>query len=132
MAPVAVLQTPGGCRGGEAFERALDKTARLWEADSGKLLAAFQGHTDRVMSAVFSADGETLALGSCLNIQYLRCDPKASGIRNRVEPARESRAIDRSPAKRHGQRGKILGAGSPRIVSHHFPAKQPVMTPCGI
>ena len=34
-----------------------DKTARLWEADSGKLLATFQGHTDSVISAVFSPDG---------------------------------------------------------------------------
>jgi WD40 repeat protein len=25
-----------------------DKTARLWEAESGKLLATFQGHTDAV------------------------------------------------------------------------------------
>ena len=34
-----------------------DKTARLWEAESGKLLATFQGHTDTVNSAVFSPDG---------------------------------------------------------------------------
>ena len=34
-----------------------DKIARLWEADSGKLLATFQGHTDGVRSAVFSPDG---------------------------------------------------------------------------
>jgi hypothetical protein len=34
-----------------------DKTARLWEAESGRLLATFQGHTDTVWSAVFSPDG---------------------------------------------------------------------------
>ena len=31
-----------------------DSTARLWEADSGKLLATFQGHAGSVRSAVFS------------------------------------------------------------------------------
>ena len=45
---------------------------------------------------------------------------QADGIRNRVEPAREGRTIDRSPAEREGQRRKILGARW-RIVSHHFP-----------
>jgi len=44
---------------------------------------------------------------------------QADGIRNRVEPAREGRAIDGSPAERHGQRRKILGARR-RIVPHHF------------
>ena len=34
-----------------------DSTARLWKAESGKLLAAFQSHTSRVSSAIFSADG---------------------------------------------------------------------------
>jgi WD40 repeat protein len=33
-----------------------EKTARLWKADSGSLLATFQGHDD-VQSAAFSADG---------------------------------------------------------------------------
>ena len=32
-------------------------TALLWEADSGRLVATFQGHTRPVTSAVFSADG---------------------------------------------------------------------------
>ena len=31
-----------------------DGTARLWEAESGKLLVTFQGHTDRVTTAVSS------------------------------------------------------------------------------
>jgi WD40 repeat protein len=34
-----------------------DKTARLWEAESGKLLASFQGHTGAVYRATFSPDG---------------------------------------------------------------------------
>jgi len=45
-----------------------DKTARLWETDSGKLLATFQGHSDRVWGAVFSPDGRRVLTASS-------CDP---------------------------------------------------------
>jgi len=41
-----------------------DKTARLWEAGSGKLLATFQGHTGAVTSAVFSPDGRRVLTAS--------------------------------------------------------------------
>src|SRR5208282_6228295 len=41
-----------------------DKGARLWEAESGKLLAAFQGHTSWVNSAVFSPDGRRVLTAS--------------------------------------------------------------------
>src|SRR5271165_2459564 len=41
-----------------------DKTARLWEAESGKLLVAFQGHTGVVWSAVFSPDGRRVLTAS--------------------------------------------------------------------
>ena len=39
------------------------KTARLWEAESGKLLATFQGH-DVVYSAVFSPAGRRVLTAS--------------------------------------------------------------------
>ena len=41
-----------------------DTTARLWEAESGKLLATFQGHTGSVSSAVFSPDGRRVLTAS--------------------------------------------------------------------
>ena len=41
-----------------------DNTARLWEAESSKLLATFQGHTDGVTSAVFSPDGRRVLTAS--------------------------------------------------------------------
>jgi len=46
------------------FPRFYDRTARLWEADSGKLLATFQGHTSVVYSAVFSPDGRRVVTAS--------------------------------------------------------------------
>ena len=41
-----------------------DTTARLWEAESGKLLAIFQGHINTVQSAVFSPDGRRVLTAS--------------------------------------------------------------------
>ena len=38
--------------------------AQLWEAESGKLLVTFQGHTDLVNSAVFSPDGHQVLTAS--------------------------------------------------------------------
>jgi hypothetical protein len=41
-----------------------DNTARLWEADTGKLLATFQGHAGGINSAVFSPDGRRVLTAS--------------------------------------------------------------------
>ena len=41
-----------------------DKTARLWETESGKLLATLQGHEGAVYSAQFSPDGKRIVTGS--------------------------------------------------------------------
>jgi len=41
-----------------------DKTARLWDAESGKQLAVLQGHTDLVLAVAFSPDGARVATGS--------------------------------------------------------------------
>ena len=41
-----------------------DKTARLWDAQSGKELRTFTGHTDWVMSVAFSPDGKQVLTGS--------------------------------------------------------------------
>ena len=41
-----------------------DKTVKLWEAATGKLLATFQGHEGSVYSVAWSPDGKTLASGS--------------------------------------------------------------------
>ena len=41
-----------------------DKTARLWDAQSGKELRAFTGHADIVGSVAFSPDGKQVLTGS--------------------------------------------------------------------
>jgi hypothetical protein len=41
-----------------------DGTARFWEADSGKPLAVFHGHTGVISSAVFSPDGRRVLTAS--------------------------------------------------------------------
>ncbi|MGW2627843.1 nSTAND1 domain-containing NTPase [Streptomyces chattanoogensis] len=41
-----------------------DKTARLWDVDTGRTLRTLIGHTDWVNSVAFSPDGKTLATGS--------------------------------------------------------------------
>jgi len=48
-----------------------DNTARLWEAESGKLLATFQGHTKSGLSAVFSPDGQRVLTASVDNTARL-------------------------------------------------------------
>src|SRR5262249_57417212 len=41
-----------------------DKTAKLWNARTGKEIRTFQGHTDMVQSVAFSKDGKLLVTGS--------------------------------------------------------------------
>ncbi|HKP87602.1 MAG TPA: hypothetical protein VJZ26_15990, partial [Blastocatellia bacterium] len=41
-----------------------DKTVKLWDVGTGKLLAPFNGHSDIVTSVAFSPDGKSLASAS--------------------------------------------------------------------
>jgi WD40 repeat protein len=41
-----------------------DRTARLWDAATGRLLATFSGHTDAVNSAQYSRDGKRIVTAS--------------------------------------------------------------------
>jgi WD40 repeat protein len=53
--------SPDGARVVTASE---DKTARVWDAASGKILATLQGHKDVVDQAAFSPDGARIATRS--------------------------------------------------------------------
>jgi len=50
--------------GRRVLTRSADNTVRLWEAESGELLATFQGHTGEVNSAVFNPDGRRVLTAS--------------------------------------------------------------------
>ena len=41
-----------------------DKTARIWDAESGKEIAVLKGHDDLVRSAAFSSDGKRVVTAS--------------------------------------------------------------------
>ncbi|WP_414624789.1 AAA-like domain-containing protein, partial [Calothrix sp. CCY 0018] len=41
-----------------------DKTIKLWNISSGKIISTLNGHQDTVLSVAFSPDGKTLATGS--------------------------------------------------------------------
>ena len=50
--------------GKRAVTASWDKTAKLWDAATGKLVAQLKGHTGRVWSARFSRDGERIVSAS--------------------------------------------------------------------
>jgi WD40 repeat protein len=63
-----------------------DKTARLWDAASGKPLAVLQGHTGQVMSVCFSADGARVVTASddgTARVWIARESPADQGKRRR-------------------------------------------------
>ena len=42
-----------------------DKTLKLWDVASGRVLKSFEGHADAVTSVAFSPDGKTALSGEC-------------------------------------------------------------------
>jgi WD40 repeat protein len=50
--------------GARILTGSLDKTARLWDAVSGDLIAEFRGHTDRISAVAVTPDGRRIATGS--------------------------------------------------------------------
>merc|ERR1719386_99985 len=48
-----------------------DRTAKLWSVETGELVRSFEGHTDSVLSAVFSKDGDRVLTASFDSIAKL-------------------------------------------------------------
>jgi WD40 repeat protein len=60
-APVSVAFAPDGRL---LASGSPDKTIRLWDVQTGRLVRTLAGHTDSVFSVVFAPDGRWLASGS--------------------------------------------------------------------
>ena len=59
-----------------------DGTVRIWEAETGRELMAFAGHTQAVLSMAFSPDGSVLASGAADGAVLLWEVPADGGFRN--------------------------------------------------
>ncbi|MGA9767415.1 MAG: caspase family protein [Blastocatellia bacterium] len=83
-----------------------DKTVRLWEVQTGRMLRVFDYHKDSVTSIVFSPDGKTIVSGS-LDKTVAICDVKSGRlIRSLVDHGDEVNSVAFSPD------GKIIASGS--------------------
>lgn len=83
-----------------------DKTVRLWEASSGKMLRVFDHHRDNVTSIAFSPDGKTIASAS-LDKTIGLCDIKTGRlIRSLQNHSEQVNSIAFSPD------GKAIASGS--------------------
>ncbi len=58
-------------QGGILVSASDDRTVKLWDAQSGKLIRTLEGHTELVTNVAFSSDGRLLA--------SLKGDDKKSG-----------------------------------------------------
>jgi WD40 repeat protein/uncharacterized caspase-like protein len=83
-----------------------DKTIRLWELDTGRMLRAMNHHRDSVTSIAFSPDGKTIASGS-LDKTVAICDVKSGRLlRSLVDHRDEVNSVAFSPD------GKTIASGS--------------------
>jgi WD40 repeat protein len=83
-----------------------DKTVRLWEIQTGRMLRVFDVHRDNVTSVAFSPDGKTIASGS-LDKTVAICDVLSGRLIRKLEDhADDVNAVVFSPD------GKSLASGS--------------------
>ena len=97
-----------------------DKTARVWDAATGKAIAVLSGHDGAVLSAAFSPDGARVVTAS--DDKTARVWDAATGkaiavLSGHDELGRERRLLAGRGARRHGlgrQDGAGLGRGDGR------------------
>ena len=51
-------------QGSRILTASSDKTARIWETETGDCLQVLEGHTDEIFSCAFNYDGDTIITGS--------------------------------------------------------------------
>ena len=47
-----------------------DKTARLWEIETGGCMQILEGHTDEIFSCAFNYEGDTVITGTSLRFRF--------------------------------------------------------------
>ena len=92
-----------------------DKTLKLWDAATGRLIRTFEGHADAVNSVAFSPDGTRLLSGAD---KTLKLWDAATGRLIRTFEGHASRQFGGVLARRHapalGQRGQARSScGTP-------------------
>ncbi len=59
-----VISAAYNASGSRIVTASSDKTARIWDAQTGELLHTLQGHTGRVLSAQYNASGSQIVTSS--------------------------------------------------------------------
>jgi WD40 repeat protein len=92
-----------------------DKSVKLWETATGRLLRTFVGHSDYVTSVAFSPDGTRLLSGGYIDDKTVKLWDAASGKLIRTWEAHGSgvEAVAFSPDGTH-----LLSAGSEYVAAH--------------
>jgi WD40 repeat protein len=90
---MSVTFSPDGTR---ALSGSNDKTLKLWDVATGKLLRNFEGHTFGVLTVAFSPDGTRALSGGLL-------DPRAVGCGDRQAPAHGTALVEDEIACDRGQ-----------------------------
>ena len=95
-----------------------DKTIRLWDATSGRLIRSLAGHRDWVSTLAFSPDGATIASASCDWAHHRgrdtsRFEGRDSGAETgkatrQIVPAHQTQEGERDPAKGyHAEKAEV-------------------------
>ena len=110
-----------------------DRAIRIWEVESGKLLATIEDHADWILDLAFSPDGKQLASASrdktCKVFDVAKKESLVTfpghgqtGLRRRLQPRRQDRRLRRrgqpDPVleprrRRQAESGQIGGFGGP-------------------